>query len=110
MERLKIQYEWSIEHVDSHGDIKEVHHVDKLSELSNGWDEPMAGCEKVEIALSRIEYTNSDGMEDREYFYPDANGELLPLNLPNMTARKSKQHEYKMFCAARLVGSVLGVS
>jgi hypothetical protein len=107
MERLKIQYEWAIEHVDTHGDIQEVYHVDKLSELNRrnwDWSEPIAGCVKVDIALTRNEYTESDGLEDREYFYPDADGKLVPFACPNMTFNKSKQREYTSFMKHRELG------
>jgi len=95
-----IGYEWAAEHADEYGDIQEVMFVDKLSELSRDWHEPLTGCVKVDICLRRYDFSESEGIQDTEYFYPDSDGKLVLFDLEfkhEWTAIKSKQKEYDNF-------------
>ena len=95
-----IHYEWSVEHVDEYGDIQDVEFVDKLSELWRDWDEPISGCERVDLCLRRHDFIESEGVRDTEYYYPDADGILTLFDLEfksDFTAIKSKQTEYDKF-------------
>ena len=97
MARMKINWEWVLEHVDEHGDIQEVHHEDDVLKWGVDDLEPMEGCVRVDVGLTRIEYTEDGGMEDRVYFYPNTDGKLMCDEFPNMPLRKDKQKAFNKF-------------
>ena len=100
MARVKVEYEWVVEHMDEHGDIQDVWFYDTLSEMPSDWEEPADGCVKTVLGLRRYEYTDHGGTEDIEYYYPHHNNTLVLHDLdfkPEWTAVKSKQNEYDNF-------------
>lgn len=70
MFKLKTAYEWAVEYSDENGDIEDIHHADKFSEivgtLNNQTNEGRTG----EYVLIRDTYTEADGLQERSWAYP----------------------------------------
>lgn len=96
-ERIKVEWEWQLCHVDAHDDVQELEFAESLSEFRDGWNRPMDGCVRVEIRLVRSEYTESAGCLDRHEFYPNAANQLVCDDAPNMHCRKKSQREFDAF-------------
>lgn len=74
MARDRVSYEWCIESQDADGDIQSVNHADTLAEPRRVRDEEAPDWHKVEIALSRTEGNDDDGINWRGYAYLTDNG------------------------------------
>jgi hypothetical protein len=77
--RDTITYEWCIESQDEFGDIASVNHADSLAEAIHVRDQEAPDWHKVEIALSRTEGNDYDGINWRGYAYLHSNGTLEPV-------------------------------
>ena len=108
----KVNYEWVIEHEDEHGDIIDLDFEDRLNEYGSNCFAPISGCVKATLHLVRNEYTDHEGLLDRTYAYPNADGELAfgdwhptddfdePMvwhEYPNMKVPKKLREEYSRF-------------
>ena len=67
--KVELFYEWAIEQVDEHGDINSVDHADTYAQaVERMKDAPDAG-HHYELALTRCEGNDADGLKDRVYAY-----------------------------------------
>lgn len=69
MTRDKITYEWAVESCDEHGDNIAVNHADSYAEALRIRDSEAPDYDHVDIALTRIEGNDDDGINWRGYAY-----------------------------------------
>lgn len=77
---MKVQYEWDRETVDSHGDIVDHNHSEKLAHIIE---------DKGALVLVRDEYTEENGVEHREWAYVE--GGKLPENFEDAFGKKGSR-------------------
>jgi hypothetical protein len=78
MARDKVDYEWCIESQDEFGDVESLNHADTLAEALVIQKQEAPDWHKVEIALTRIEGNDFDGINWRGYAYLRDDGTLEP--------------------------------
>lgn len=78
MARDKVSYEWRIECQDEYGDVQDVQFADSYAEALAAQAEEVGEWAKVEIALSRTEGNDDDGINWRGYAYA-RDGRIEPI-------------------------------
>ena len=76
MGRVRKDYEWCVEYTDKYGDIQDHQHSSKIDKcfIESASDYNFyEGCKPV-VVLILSEWTESDGVIDRYWAYPDQYG------------------------------------
>lgn len=74
-QKSQVFYEWDFEVSDEHGDIVDHEHYDKLPKTSS----EIKMEENVELVLIRESGNEADGLQDRQWAYPEIQNGILCL-------------------------------
>ena len=69
---MPVVYEWAVEHTDNHGDIIDIDHGDKLTDLGSMQAQDNVTGTKPVLTLIRHTGNDDEGELDRTYAYPIA--------------------------------------
>ena len=69
---MPVEYEWAVEHTDQHGDIIDIDHADKLTDLGSMEPQDCIELHDTKPVLTLIRHVGNDdeGELDRTYAYP----------------------------------------